>query len=109
MEMNSELFKQEVEESKLPVLVEFFSDSCTYWHVLDPEMDQMKASFAGELKVLKINADTSQEVAQKYNIDKFPTLVLFRDGGVVWRYSGLIMVTQLMNVLEDRVGLSLSE
>lgn len=109
MEMNAETFRQEVEKSSLPVLVEFYSDSCTYWHVLDPEMDQLKAAFTTSLKVFKINADKSEELTQKFALEKFPTLILFNKGEPVWKYSGLVMITQLLNVLENRVGITLPE
>lgn len=103
--LNLDQFQQDVLQAELPVLAEFYSDSCTYWHMLDPEMDHLKTAFAGRLEVLRINADQCPEVAQACEVSDYPTLVLVSKGKIIWRNTGLIMVTQLMDVLDEQLGI----
>lgn len=106
MEMNLSSFQKEIESRSGAVLVEFYSDSCTYWHILDPEMEAVKMAFAPELSIMKINADKSPELKKQFELKKYPTLILFRNGLPIWQNTGLILITQLLNELEEHLKLS---
>jgi thioredoxin 1 len=81
-------FKAEVLESKLPVLVEFW----TYWsrpcRVSDSVLQEVARDLAGKIKVLKVNADNSLELSLCYEIQSIPTLIYFVGGKPSFRIVG---------------------
>lgn len=75
--------------SDKPTLVDFYADWCGPCKVMSPIIEQTKNTLGDTATVLKINIDNNQEVARKYQIRSIPTLMIFKDGEVVWRQSGV--------------------
>lgn len=78
----------ELIKSGQPVLVDFYADWCGPCKMMAPTLKQLAERTADKLKVVKIDIDRSRAAAEKYQIQSVPTLILFKDGKVVWRQSG---------------------
>ena len=73
-------FEQEVLQSETPVLVDFWAEWCGPCHAVAPVLDKIAAEREGELKLVKVNIDEEQGIAQRYGIASIPTMVLFKNG-----------------------------
>src|SRR5262245_29667817 len=76
-------FEQEVLQSPVPVLVDFWAAWCGPCKAIAPTVDQMAVEDAGKLKVVKVDVDSNMEVSNRYGILSMPALVLFKNGQVV--------------------------
>lgn len=79
----------EIIKSEKPTLVDFYADWCGPCRMMTPIIEQTKKDLGSDATVLKINIDNNQEVARKYGIRSIPTLLIFKEGNVVWRQSGV--------------------
>jgi thioredoxin 1 len=73
-------FVTEVLESEKAVLVDFWAEWCGPCHAVAPVLDTIVAERPDELKLVKVNIDEEQELAQRYGVMSIPTMILFRDG-----------------------------
>ena len=73
-------FKQEVLQSKIPVLVNFCAPWCSPCRRLAPVIDEVAEQYKGLVLVVKLNVDENLSVASQYNIRSIPTLMLFKRG-----------------------------
>jgi thioredoxin 1 len=73
-------FDQEVLSSETPVLVDFWAEWCHPCHMVEPVLEQIAEDRAGELKLVKVNIDEEQGLAQRFGIASIPAMVLFKDG-----------------------------
>ena len=76
-------WKQEVGAAEGPVLVDFWAEWCAPCRMIAPAIEALATSYAGRVKVGKLNVDENPGVAEAFNIRSIPTLLLFRDGAVV--------------------------
>jgi thioredoxin 1 len=91
-------FQQQVIESDVPVLVDFYADWCGPCRMLAPTLDRL-AKETPDAKVVKVNIDDSEELAVKYRISSIPTLMVFKNGAVVAQHSGLADKATLQRLL----------
>jgi thioredoxin 1 len=78
--VTSATWEQEVVNSDKPVLVDFWAEWCGPCHAVAPVLDRIAEERADELKLVKLNIDEEQDIAQRYGIASIPTMVLFKDG-----------------------------
>jgi thioredoxin 2 len=97
--LDDESFARTIEESMLPVLVDFYADWCGPCKVMAPAVDQLANKHAGEVLVGKLNTDLSQATARRFDIRGIPTVIVFRDGAEVARVSGAMPFAQLEQLL----------
>jgi thioredoxin 1 len=88
-------FNQLIGQASEPVLVDFYADWCGPCKAMAPELQKVASDLGDRLKVIKINVDRHQALAQQYRVQSIPALLLFKGGQVVWRTAGAMSASQL--------------
>lgn len=86
------------------MLVDFYADWCGPCKAMAPILQQVAADNADRIKVIKVDVDKNQAVANQYRVQGVPTLILFKNGQVVWRQSGVVPAQQLNQVLRQHAA-----
>ena len=81
-------------------LVDFFATWCGPCKKQHPILEQLKEEMGDRVRVLTLDVDRNAEVSDAYRVQSVPTLMLFRNGQVLWRRSGLMMLDDLKRVIE---------
>ena len=102
--MPKKSFSELINSPGMPVLVDFYADWCGPCKTMAPILAQVADQHQGKLKVIKIDVDRNQAVAQQFRVQGIPTLILFHQGQPVWRQSGVVPAPQLTQVLQQFVG-----
>ena len=100
VEVNGNNFKQEVLESSIPVLVDFWASWCMPCRMLAPTIEKLAEENQGKLKVCKLNTDENQNIAAQYGIQGIPTLIIFKEGKEVGRTVGVMSKEKLQEKLD---------
>ena len=86
-----------------PVLVDFHATWCGPCHTQAPILKDLSADIKGKARIIKIDVDKNQALAQKYQVRSIPTLILFKNGEAVWRHSGVASKQELLDVINKHV------
>ena len=95
-------FQTEVLDSDKPVLVDFWAEWCGPCHAVAPVLDRIVEERGEELKLVKVNIDEEQELAQRYGVASIPTMILFKDG----EPSAAVIGAQPKGAIERSLGLT---
>lgn len=83
LKINSELYKQQVENEKKVVLAEFWAPWCVYCRRIGPAFEKLAEEYGDKLVIGQVNIDEEPDLAQQNNIEVVPTLILYKDGQAV--------------------------
>ncbi|MCL1944606.1 MAG: thioredoxin [Firmicutes bacterium] len=92
-------FKSVVLESKVPVLVDFWAEWCGPCRMLAPTLDKLAEELEGKASIVKIDVDAEKAIAAQYEVSSIPTLLVFKDGQLMDRRSGVMNIKQLKSML----------
>jgi thioredoxin 1 len=91
----------DVLNSGKPVLVDFFAEWCGPCKTMAPILKQAKDALGEKATIIKVDVDKNPAVARQYGIQGVPTLILFKEGQVKWRQSGVVPAQQLVQVVNQ--------
>ncbi|MGQ9634830.1 MAG: thioredoxin [Bryobacteraceae bacterium] len=97
-------FDQEVLNSPLPVLVDFWAEWCGPCRMMEPTIDAIATDYMGRVKVGKLNVDENGNTAMRYGIRGIPTLLLFKGGKVVDQRVGAIGKSEVQRMLDAHLS-----
>jgi thioredoxin 1 len=103
-EVTSQTFEDEVLKSEQPVLVDFWAPWCGPCRMLTPHVEAYARDTAGKLKVVKVNVDEAQDLANRYNIQSIPRLILFKQGQIVEQLLSMMPKQQIADKIDPHLS-----
>ena len=100
LELSDQSFEQEVLNSPVPTLVDFWAVWCGPCRAVAPAVEAIATEYKGKVKVGKLNVDDHQQVPQKYEIRSIPTLLIFKGGNVVGQIVGAVPKAKIEDAIK---------
>lgn len=101
-EVTDAKFAEDVLQSPIPVLVDFWAPWCGPCRAIAPVIDELSAEYEGKLSILKMNVDENPATPGKYGIRAIPTLILFKNGQVVEQVTGAVSKSNLKDIIAQK-------
>ena len=89
--------------SSEPVLVDFFATWCGPCQMLAPILKEVKESVGDSIRIIKVDVDKNQELADALRIKGLPTLMIYKDGQMVWRQSGELDANTIIGLVQEQI------
>lgn len=96
-------FNEEVVNSELPVLIDFYADWCGPCKMMSPVVEELAGEYEGKAKVVKINVDRESEIAEKYGVMSIPNFVFIKNGKLVDQQIGATAKAKLVQKLDKLI------
>jgi thioredoxin 1 len=87
--------------SEIPVLVDFYAEWCGPCKMVPPILSEVKKQLGDQIKIVKIDVDKNQQLAQSLHVRGVPTLMIFKNGKSVWRQSGVLQAKELIQHIQS--------
>lgn len=101
VKLDDDSFQRTINESEVPVLVDFYADWCGPCKVMAPFVDELAAKYLGLALVAKLDTDHAQKAAQPFNIRGIPTTIVFKGGKAVVQKAGAMPLAGLEEMLKQ--------
>ncbi len=98
-----ETFNQDVLQSDVPVLLDFWAEWCGPCKMIGPLLSELSEEYANKIKIIKLNVDENNNTAIKYAVRSIPTLILFKDSTVQAQHIGSASKAQLKEFLDSNL------
>lgn len=96
-------FNEIINQDQL-TLVDFYADWCGPCKMMSPILQEVKAVVKDDVKIIKINVDQHQDLAAEFMVRGVPTLMLFKEGKMLWRQSGVLSTNDLVAMLRQHLN-----
>ena len=96
-------FTEIINQNQL-TLVDFYADWCGPCKMMSPILQEVKSVVKDDVKIIKINVDQHQDLAAEFMVRGVPTLMLFREGKMLWRQSGVLSTNDLVGLLRQHLN-----
>ena len=94
---------QDIIAGDTPFLVDFFAEWCGPCKMIKPVLEELKKKMGNKIIILKIDIDKNISLSSEYRIQSVPTLVLWKQGEIIWRQSGALSLNELEQVLSSYI------
>jgi len=103
LEFSDANFEDEVINSDIPVLVDFWAPWCGPCRIIAPVVEEISESHDGKIKVGKLNVDDNQQTSMKFGIRSIPTLLVFKNGEIFEQIIGAVPKTEIERVVNSAI------
>lgn len=86
------------------VLVDFFTEWCGPCKMMKPILEQVHHAMGEQVKILKVDVDKNEQAAQVFQIRGVPTLILFKNGNIVWKQAGVVPAASLQEIIKSHLN-----
>ncbi|MEX2153417.1 MAG: thioredoxin [Gemmatimonadaceae bacterium] len=101
VKLDDDTFQRTINESEIPVLVDFYADWCAPCKMMAPFVDELAAKYIVRALIAKLDTDRAQKAAQPFGIRGIPTTIVFKDGKIVAQTAGAMPLAGLEELLKQ--------
>ncbi|WP_396198932.1 thioredoxin [Flavobacterium sp.] len=94
---------QELINGNKPVLIDFFATWCGPCQALAPILIESKEELGDAVNIIKIDVDKNQEIAAHFQVKGVPTMMLFQNGKMLWRQSGVVSKNEIVSIVKQKI------